>query len=86
MSVRQNGIVVGTLNLPSGSGPLSVQVPLCAGVPFDLFWNTGGSFATEVGVSITNPFGIRCIHTLLVQVLPIQFIYKYCRLYCSSMS
>ncbi|MFP9112791.1 fibronectin type III domain-containing protein [Flavobacterium sp. RHBU_3] len=56
MSVMQNGIVVGTLNLASGAGPVTVTVPLCDGIPFTLFWNSGGSWATEVGVSVQNNF------------------------------
>lgn len=57
MSVRQNGIVVGTLNLTSGAGPVTVTVPLCNGVGFDLFWNASGSWATEVQVDVVDPFG-----------------------------
>src|SRR5690606_38977578 len=58
MSVLQNGIEVGILGptFTSGAGPVEVQVALCDGVPFELFWNSGGSFAGEVGVSITDPF------------------------------
>ncbi len=56
MTVSQNGIAVQTLTLTGGSSAI-VQVPLCHGVPFTLFWNAGGSFAGEVGVSITNFLG-----------------------------
>jgi gliding motility-associated-like protein len=57
MSVIQNGIVVGTLTLPSGSGPLTIPVALCDGLSFSLVWNTGGAFAGEVGIAIQDPFG-----------------------------
>jgi gliding motility-associated-like protein len=57
MSVRQNGIVVGTLALASGTGPVTVTVPLCNGIPFELFWNSGGFWANEVGVAVQNNFG-----------------------------
>jgi len=58
MQVRQNGIVVATIGstFTAGAGPINITVPLCTGVPFDLFWNTPGTFPTEVRVSITNSF------------------------------
>jgi len=58
MTVSQNGIPVATIGstFTTGVGPVTVQVPLCNGVPFELYWNAGGSFAGEVGVSIINPF------------------------------
>ena len=57
MTVSQNGVPVQTLQLLNGAGPLNIQVPLCDGVPFELFWNTGGSFASEVMISVTDTFG-----------------------------
>ncbi|RYZ55024.1 MAG: hypothetical protein EOP49_03825, partial [Sphingobacteriales bacterium] len=60
MSVLQNGILMGTLNGPAttdGQNPISQIVTLCNGVPFTLFWNSGGNFAGEVGVSIVNSTG-----------------------------
>ncbi|MCR5860671.1 choice-of-anchor L domain-containing protein [Flavobacterium sp. J372] len=56
ITVRQNGVVVATLNLPTGTGPVNVNVPLCHGVPFELRWDTAGNFPNEVGISIINPF------------------------------
>ncbi|MGV3460320.1 MAG: choice-of-anchor L domain-containing protein [Flavobacterium sp.] len=56
LTVRQNGVVVATLNLPSGTGPTNVNVPLCHGVPFELRWDVAGSFPNEVGIAILNPF------------------------------
>ncbi|RAR72841.1 fibronectin type III domain-containing protein [Flavobacterium aciduliphilum] len=59
MSVIQNGITVATLTGPTaaqGTTPVPVSVSLCPG-PFQLFWNNGGTFATEVGVSITSFLG-----------------------------
>ncbi|AWA29374.1 hypothetical protein HYN48_04325 [Flavobacterium magnum] len=55
MQVRQNGILIQELNLPSG-GNATVQVPLCDGVPFDLFWSIAGQNPEQIGVSIQNPF------------------------------
>src|SRR5690606_23480651 len=54
MTVSQNGAPVQVLTLTSG-GFASVQVPLCHGVPFTLFWNSGGNWAAEVGISIEDP-------------------------------
>ncbi|PHK13906.1 hypothetical protein VF12_41160, partial [Nostoc linckia z15] len=58
MSIRQNGATVATIGstFTTGTGPISVTVPLCNGVPFELFWNSGGSFAGEVGISVQNNF------------------------------
>ncbi|WP_415580454.1 fibronectin type III domain-containing protein, partial [Flavobacterium longum] len=60
MTVSQNGIVMATLTGPTNAddqNPISVIVPLCNNIPFELFWNTGGNFANEVGVSIVNTLG-----------------------------
>lgn len=59
MSVLQNGIVVDSIgsSFTTGSGPIPITVALCNGMPFELKWNTGGSFAYEVGISIQNSFG-----------------------------
>jgi gliding motility-associated-like protein len=58
MQVRQNGIVVGTLGAQiTGAGPNNVTVPMCNGLPFDLFWNAGGTFPNELAVTIQNSFG-----------------------------
>ncbi|MEN9322743.1 MAG: putative adhesin [Bacteroidota bacterium] len=58
MQVRQNGIVVGTLGAQiTGAGPTNVTVPMCNGLPFDLFWNAGGTFPTEMAVTVQNSFG-----------------------------
>ncbi len=56
MQVRQNGIVIETLTLPTGQGPVVFTVPVCSGVPVDLFWITAGSFPGEVRVSVQNSF------------------------------
>ncbi|MFT3794456.1 fibronectin type III domain-containing protein [Flavobacterium sp.] len=59
MQVRQNGIVVATLgaNFTGGAGPVVVNVPLCHGVPFDLYWSVAGGFPGECRIAITNNFG-----------------------------
>ncbi|HEY9083078.1 MAG TPA: fibronectin type III domain-containing protein, partial [Vicingaceae bacterium] len=54
MDIIQGGVVVATIELTTGSGPVDVAVPLCDTIPFDLFWNTGGSWNTEVGVQILD--------------------------------
>jgi gliding motility-associated-like protein len=59
MAVIQNGVTVATIGstFTTGTGPITVQVPICNGVPFELFWNIGGNFANEVGISITTFLG-----------------------------
>ncbi|MEZ4838219.1 fibronectin type III domain-containing protein [Flavobacterium sp.] len=58
MQIRQNGIVVATIGatFTGGTGPVDVVVPLCDGLPFDLFWSVGGTFAGEVRIEVINPF------------------------------
>ncbi|KJS05297.1 MAG: hypothetical protein VR77_09050, partial [Flavobacteriales bacterium BRH_c54] len=56
MDIIQNGITVATIGgtFTTGNGPVDVTIPLCSTFPFDLYWNTGGSFNTEVGVQIID--------------------------------
>ena len=58
MSVRQNGVTVATIGstFTTGAGPINITVPLCETLPFELFWNSGGTFAGEVGISVINNF------------------------------
>lgn len=59
MSVIQNSAVVTTFGstFTSGSGPVTVTVPLADGVPFQLRWNSGGTLPNQIAVSVLNPFG-----------------------------
>ncbi|UGS23876.1 T9SS type B sorting domain-containing protein [Flavobacterium channae] len=61
MTVRQFGQTVAVIGstFTAGAGPVNVTVALCSGQPFELFWNTGGGFANEVGVSIIDPLGVQ---------------------------
>lgn len=61
MTVIQNGMPISTFEMTAGSS--SVDVPLCDNVPFELFWNNGGAFPQEIGVSIVNSFG-QTIYTM----------------------
>ncbi|UMY66270.1 MULTISPECIES: fibronectin type III domain-containing protein [unclassified Flavobacterium] len=56
LQVRQNCIVVATLNLANGAGPTSVSVALCDDIPFDVFWSIAGANPEEVGFSVVNPY------------------------------
>lgn len=59
MSVRQNGVVIATIVGPANADDLNFidfPVALCETLPFELFWNSGGSFAGEVGISVINNF------------------------------
>jgi gliding motility-associated-like protein len=59
MEVRQNGVVVATLGstFTTGAGPVNITVPICHGIPFDLYWTVGGLYSGEVGISIIEPLG-----------------------------
>jgi hypothetical protein len=59
MQVRQNGIVVATIGSTynAGAGPVDIAVPLCNGVPFDVFWEVAGSQPQQCILSIVNTFG-----------------------------
>ncbi|MEO8517259.1 MAG: fibronectin type III domain-containing protein [Flavobacterium sp.] len=66
MQVRQNGIVVATLTGPTaaqGTTNVDVLVPICHGVPFELYWSTLSSFPNEVQISIIEPLGATTIYT-----------------------
>jgi gliding motility-associated-like protein len=58
MSILQNGVVVATIGatFTTGAGPIDVTVPLCETLPFELFWNSGGLYSNEIGVSVINNF------------------------------
>ena len=57
MTVSQNGVTVAVLGADFTNGPnLTQNISLCDDVPFELFWNEGGSFPSEVGIMIINPF------------------------------
>lgn len=61
MTVRQFGQTVAIIGptFTGGAGPVNVTVALCSNQPFELFWNTGGAFANEVGVTIIDPLGVQ---------------------------
>ncbi|HET8837902.1 MAG TPA: choice-of-anchor J domain-containing protein, partial [Flavobacteriaceae bacterium] len=63
MEVRQNGIAIATLMLADGL-TADVSVPICDGIDFELYWSVPGAWDNEVGISITNPFGVP-IYTLV---------------------
>lgn len=58
MDVIQGGVVIETLEMLNGAGPEPVVVTVCNGLPIELFWNAGGSFAGEVGVEIVDGDGV----------------------------
>ena len=55
LAVRQNGITVATLGLPSGSSATET-VNLCHGVSTDLVW-TAGSYPGEASFTVSDPLG-----------------------------
>ncbi|MDI1256840.1 MAG: choice-of-anchor L domain-containing protein, partial [Flavobacterium sp.] len=57
MQIRHNGIVIATIGTTiSGAGPTTVTVPICDGVPFDVYWSVAGTAPDEIGFTIQNPF------------------------------
>ena len=58
MTIRQDGTNVATIGSTFDSGGTSqtVMVPLCSGVPFEIFWNDGGSWEGNVGLVVKNNF------------------------------
>ncbi len=58
MTVSQGGIVVGVLGpqLSTGGGPVTVSLPLCSGLPYQVFFNPGGTSPAQSGLAIVNPF------------------------------
>ncbi|WP_277633248.1 fibronectin type III domain-containing protein, partial [Avrilella dinanensis] len=56
MTVFQNEEEVETFGLTSGETG-TIEIALCDGEPFSLYWNAGGSFSNEVGITILDAFG-----------------------------
>ncbi|PJR03893.1 choice-of-anchor L domain-containing protein [Avrilella dinanensis] len=56
MTVFQNEEEVETFGLTGGATG-SIEIALCDGEPFSLFWNSGGSWQDEVGITILDAFG-----------------------------
>lgn len=57
---RQGGVVVATAgsSFTTGSGPVSLNIPLCDLQSTEIFVSTLGSYSEEVGFTVTDPFGI----------------------------
>ena len=74
MQVRQNGIVIATIGetFTAGAGPIDIQVSLCTGIPFDLFWSVGGTWSNEVRVEIFNsPIFNQSLYAMTVASAPL---------------
>ncbi|MUV03923.1 hypothetical protein GN157_09410, partial [Flavobacterium rakeshii] len=57
ISVLQNDVEVAVLGPGfTGSGPYEVNVQVCNDMPIEIFWNSGGSYAYEVGLIARNGF------------------------------
>lgn len=57
MTIRQDGTNVAIIGPTFTEGEdQTIIVPLCTGVPFDVFWTDGGGWDGSVGLSIINPF------------------------------
>lgn len=58
LQLRQDGIVIGTIgeNFTSGNS-FTQEIGLCSGAEIEVFWPQVGSFFSELGFSIVDPFG-----------------------------
>jgi gliding motility-associated-like protein len=58
ISVTQNNILIANLGptFTTGGGPITIPVSLCPGVPFEVFWNAGGTNPAQIGLVINDPF------------------------------
>lgn len=60
MEIRQAGAVVATIGADFDGGGVfekSVQVSLCAEVPFEIFWKEGGYYFMEIGLAVKDAAG-----------------------------
>jgi len=60
MQIREGTSVIATVGgtFTTGLGPVDVSVPnLCNGTAYNLYWSAGGSYPTEVGIQLIDPFG-----------------------------
>lgn len=57
LTVRQNGTNVAVMGPEFTSGTtMTVSVPLCNGIPFDVYWTSDGGWGGQVGLEIKNNF------------------------------
>jgi len=56
ISVIQSGVTIATITLEDGEEG-SITVPFCNGIPFELYWNEGGQFPTDIGLTVKNNYG-----------------------------
>ncbi|MBO7492281.1 MAG: fibronectin type III domain-containing protein [Bacteroidales bacterium] len=54
--VKQNGLDVVELTVPTSSYGITQQVPLCDNAPMQLVWNSG-NFDTECSFTVSDPYG-----------------------------
>jgi gliding motility-associated-like protein len=60
MEIRQAGAAVAKIGPDFGSGEgfeKTVNIPLCPGVPFEIYWKEGGAYFMEIGLSIKDAVG-----------------------------
>ena len=56
MTIFQGGIAITTIGADFTSGiSQTIDVPLCPGMPIDIFWNLGGFNALDKGLRVYNP-------------------------------
>ena len=55
LQIRQNGIIIATVGSSQING-LPINVPICPGVPFDVFWSVEGTEPDDISFTLYNPF------------------------------
>ncbi|PZR17253.1 MAG: hypothetical protein DI539_16915, partial [Flavobacterium psychrophilum] len=66
VSIIQGGINVATIGetFTDGAGPITVTIPLCTGIPYQVLWNEGGWGG--IGLSIVNNFNGQTVFNKVV--------------------
>ncbi len=75
LQVRQNGIVVQTLGGANINGAL-VNIPICPGVQFDLFWSVAGTNFADLSYELINPFTDVIFENDLEDEVPLTVLYN----------
>ncbi|WP_432672707.1 DUF7619 domain-containing protein [Flavobacterium sp. SM2513] len=76
MQVRQNGVVVATLGTGGVNNLNGIAVPICNGVPFDLYWSETGTQPQLIGIQVENSFGDTVYTKLPGEGTPLTVLYS----------
>ncbi len=58
LTIRQNGADIAVIGSEfTGGETMTVTVPLCDDIPFEIYWGSSGAAQEQMGVTVVNPFG-----------------------------